>query len=224
MVASVHFADLGPRAAAAVARSWASPVSSPGLRHAEVILAVPFSGSSRGVRAFGRLGLVAFWDDAGAVGRFREEHPLGLRLGHGWHAVLEPVRVTGNWPGLPPRAGGNPLPDEDEPVLGITITRVRPGRTVRFLRDSAAAQREALAAPGMVWGTNLADPARRVGGTCSLWRSRDELAAYTYGSPGSAHRAALAEDRRRPFFAAAAFARFRLLDADGRLDGVNPLG
>ena len=223
MVVSVHFADLGPRAVATLARGWRHPVSRPGLAAADLALAVPLCGSPITPRAGGRLGLIAFWSDDHGAERFREDHPLGRALKDGWHAVLEPLRITGSWPGLAPEVPHASPAASDDPVVGLTLTRVRPSRAVSFLRMSAPAQREALASPGLIWGTNLVDPGRRVAGTCSLWRSQDALTTYVHGSRRSSHRTAVAEDRRRPIFEQAAFLRLRVVRASGHLDGSVPL-
>lgn len=223
MVASIHIADVGVRSALSLLRSCPSPASAPGLRHANSVLAVPLHRSPFRVPGLRRVGLVAFWDDDPALDRFLEAHPVAAALADGWHVRLEPLRVVGDWPGLP--SGVSPAADtsHEGPVVGLTIARVRPSRVVRFVRMSAAAQAEALDSTGFTWAVDLTHPLHALIGTCSLWRDARALTRYTHGRDGTAHRAALAEDRRRPFFSLGAFARFRPTSSRGKLDGGNPL-
>lgn len=221
MVASIHVADVGVRSALSLLRRCPSPASARGLRHANSAIAVPLDPSPYRVPSFRRVALVAFWDDDRALDRFLDDHPVAAALAGGWHVRLEPLRVSGAWPGLPsvgPRTDGA---GHEGPVVGLTIARLRPTQAARFIRLSAVAQGEALGEPGLTWGVDLTHPSNALIGTCSLWRDSRALSSYTHG--GTAHRAAVIADRRRPMFTRAAFARFRPTSSHGGLDGGNPL-
>lgn len=221
MVTSIHFADVGVRSALSVLRNCPSPASAPGLRHADSAVAVPLSPSPFRLPKFRRAALVAFWDDDQALDRFLEDHPVATALAGGWHVRLELLGISGAWPGIPDGVPRADAASHDGPVVGLTIARLRPSQLVRFVRLSAVAQGQALGEPGLTWAVDLTHPSKVLIGTCTLWRDSRALVRYTHRGRG--HRAAVAADRRRPFFTRAAFARFRPTGSYGRLDGGNPL-
>lgn len=219
---SVHVADVGP---ARSLRFLARPPTArkiPGLRHADLGLAAPLSRSVLPRPDGGRVGLVAFWDDAEALDAFRAEHHAGAALADGWFAELEPVRVHGQWPDLDP--DGIPTArrvEHDGPAIVLTLGRLRLSQTRRFLRASARAQAAALDASGVLWATGLARPPFVA--TCSLWTSQGALSAYAYGPAEHGHTDAIDEDQAKPFHKRSAFVRLRLLRVEGSLGGDNPL-
>jgi len=95
VIASVHVADVGARSSLGVLRKAPKPGSTPGLRHANVALTAPLSGSVRPSPNFGRVALVAFWDSDDALDTFLEDHPLAAKLAGGWRLRLEPLRAFG---------------------------------------------------------------------------------------------------------------------------------
>jgi len=222
VIASVHIADVGARAALGITRKAPKAGSIDGLRHADVGLAAPLRGGKyRPTPQPGRAALLAFWDDDAALDRFLAEHPLAARLSGGWNVRLEPLRVFGSWPGVPddlPRARVVP---HDGPAAVLTLGRVKLGRVVPFYRTSGKAERAVADAPGLIWATGLAKPPFVA--TCSLWDSSDALRSYAYGGEGAGHPNAIAAQHAKPFHHESAFIRFRPYDSHGALDGRNPL-
>ncbi len=221
MIASVHVADVGGRKALGVLRKAPKAASTPGLRHANVALTAPLSGSLRPSPDAGRVGLVAFWDDDTALDRFLGDHPMAQTLAGGWRVRLEPLRLHGSWPGVPDDLPRTRNVEPVGPAAVLTLGRVRFNRIVPFLRSSAKAEEAVLEAPGMIWATGLAKPP--FVSTCSLWQSSDALAAYAYSGDMLEHPAAIAADKAKPFHHQSAFIRFRPYGSEGNLDGRNPL-
>jgi hypothetical protein len=212
LIVSVDIAEVGPRRGL---RALAKPPRVDrieGLRYAQTVFTAPL-GTSRPEPSFGTVALIAAWDDEAALDRFAS-HPLAEELASGWHARMEPLRVFGSWPrlrGLPER----PLPvDDEEPVVVLTLGRVKPWRVPPFLRASAPAERDAIAAPGLMASTGFARLPNLVS-TFSLWRTAAEMLAYAHDKEGS-HRAAVAKDRERPFHRHSAFIRFRPYETRGQ--------
>ena len=113
--------------------------------------------------------------------------------------------------------------EDDEPVVALTLGRLRFLRTRPFLRSGAPAERDAVADPAMVASTGFARPALpRLVSTFSIWRSAAAMREYAFGSAGS-HQAAVRADRARPFHHESAFVRFRPLASHGSWDGRDPL-
>lgn len=222
MILSVHLADLGLRAPAAL-RKTPVPELMPGLRYAETTIAAPLGEdllpSPQPSR--GRVGLIAAWEDDAALDSFLAGHSLARQLDRGWHVRLEPLRISGAWAGLegfPPRTVAIP---DDEPVGVLTLGRLKLTRVLPFLRASAAAEGAALRSPALLASTGLARPPRFVA-TFSLWRSVAEMQEYAYRK-GAAHIGATDQHRERPFHRESAFLRFRPYASSGLWDGRDPL-
>jgi hypothetical protein len=223
MIASVHIADVGARSALAIARKAPAPGSIAGLRNANVGLAAPLRSAFLPSVQFGRVALVAFWDDDAALDRFVAEHPLAAKLASGWRLRLAPLRAYGSWPGLPESVPSQRNVDHEGPAAVVTMGRLMPSQAIRFLRASAKAEASVLNAPGLIWATGFARPPRFVA-TCSLWESTQALATYAYGQSDPGHPDAIAAGEAKPFHSQQVFIRFRPYDRHGELDGKNPLG
>src|SRR5690242_8392774 len=100
MIASVHLADVGIAKAVAAQPKAPKPARVPGLRWARLGFAAPLRAELLPKPDFGRLALLAFWDDDAAIDRFTAEHPLAERFAGGWSVRLTPLRHHGTWPGL----------------------------------------------------------------------------------------------------------------------------
>lgn len=218
---SIHIADVGVRRALSLVGRPPSRRRIAGLRHGDIGLAAPLRASVRPSPAFGRVAFVGFWDDEGALDTFEREHPVGVALRSGWHAVLEPVRVFGSWPGLADDVNQSRLPTFEGPAVVLTLGRLRIRRALPFLRASAKAQEAALRAPGSIWATGFARPPFVA--TCSLWESVDALSAYAYSDQDAGHPRAIAANEHRAFHGQSAFVRFRPTRMEGSLSGRNPL-
>jgi hypothetical protein len=166
--------------------------------------------------------LLAAWADDGALDTFLQTHPLAERLTAGWHVRLEPLRAFGAWPGL--RALGEPeqAVDDDEPVVVITLGRLRLTRARAFLRASRPAEELAVADPATLLTTGIARPPGIVS-TFSVWRSAREMRNYAVGATGPAHLQATRAQQQQPFHHDSIFARFRPHGATGRWHGLSPL-
>jgi hypothetical protein len=222
MIVSVHIADVGVLRAPRLLLRRPDASATPGLISAEPVTTAPLGGRPVPRPKPGRVGLIAAWQDDGALDRFLREGPWAERLAGGWHVRLEPLRVFGSWapmPGLPSRE----LPvDDSEPVVVLTLGRLRLNRALPFLRSAAAAEAAAVGDGAMVASTGLARPPHLVS-TFSIWRSAAAMRRYAFGQSG-AHQAAVKADRRRPFHHESAFIRFRPYSSHGSWDGRDPLG
>jgi hypothetical protein len=218
MIASVHIADVGARAALAALRKAPRPSSVPGLRNADVGLTAPLSKS---VVPSPEFGLIAFWDDEGALDRFEDSHPLAERLADGWQVRLEPLRLSGSWPGVPDDIPQARTVEHDGATAVLTLGRLRLTQAPRFLRTSAKAEAAVVGAAGLTWATGLARPPFVA--TCSLWQSTKALSTYAYGHSEPAHSEAIHAHETKSFHHESAFIRFRPFSSHGSLDGKNPL-
>jgi hypothetical protein len=222
VIVSVHLADVGARTAPGVLRRGLDPGGVAGLRYAVTTLAVPLGGGLLPRLQLGRVGLIAAWDEDAALEGFLEGHPLGRRLGGGWHVRLEPLRVSGAWSGLPGLPRQERPVDDGEPVAVLTLGRLRLRRTPAFLQASSRAESLAVSDPAVLEATGLARPPRLVA-TFSLWRTAAAMRAYAYGATGEGHRGAVRAHGLRPFHHESVFVRFRPYAARGAWNGRDPL-
>lgn len=219
MIVSVHIADLGPSRSLKALRRPPNPDSIPGLGSATTVL-VTGTGSKRPPRP-GRVGMIASWEEDAALDRFLDEDPLGEGLAAGWYARLDPLRVFGSWPAIPGLPDRERPHDPEEPVVALTLGRLRLKRIRPFLRAAVPAESDVLVAPGLIASAGLARPPRLVF-TLSIWRSSAEMRDYVTRE-GGPHAAAVNSDRERGFHHESAFIRFRPYASHGAWDGRDPI-
>lgn len=223
---SVHIADVGSATGLRLVLNRPRSAGIPGLRHAEIGTAAPLSSKVRPRPTVGRAVLVAIWEDDESIDRFMADHKLADSFASGWHARLQPMRVSGSWPGLEP-ADTNAA-RFDGPAVVLTLGRLRLTQARRFLQASAQAQASVLEAPGLIWGTGFAR--LPFVATCSVWSSTQALTDYAYGGERAgqdghhaAHPGAIQQDAAKPFHRRSAFVRLRPYRVQGGLSGRNSL-
>lgn len=177
-----------------------------------------------------RLAMFARWESEAALDDFLGSHPLGTRLAGGWHVRLEYLRrwsVIEALPGLPVRAG---TWDDDEPVVAVTLARMKLGEVPRFLRWGKPVERLVRDHPGTTLALAAMRPPRTVS-TFSVWRTVREMEAMVHGKghgdgqghgdvpAPERHAAAMAERERRDFHREFATYRFRPLGEHGSWEG-----
>ncbi len=218
-VTSVHVANLGTTT---TLRHLRRPRGVDGLVGWNSMLAAPLGQGPVPLATPGRIVTVAFWENDAALDRFRDQVYATQAEARGWWARLDPIRAHGSWPGLCDEVDRRRAPGDDtDPVVVVTLGRVRLRRLARFLATSAPAEKAALAAPGFLWGTAAARPP--LVSTVSVWASAQAAADYAYARAGGPHPHAIDVDRRRDFHMQSAFIRFRIVESGGSLGGHNPL-
>jgi hypothetical protein len=222
VIASFHLADVGKLAGLRLLRKTPTPRDAPGLRYGVLALASPLSARRLPQPDAGRVALIAAWEDDGALDRFLAGHPVAEALRGGWRTRLAPTHIFGTWPPLSGLVGDEPPMAEQEPAAALTIGRLRLSQAPRFLKAGAAAERQAVADPGLLRGTGLARPPALVA-TFSLWQTTGVMRAYAGGGSGREHRDAVKAHAGRPFHHASAFIRFRPYACEGLWDGEDPL-
>lgn len=221
-VHSFHLAEV-PRHVGARALLGPAPGVA-GLDHAECLslmrLGAPTVSPDR--LQLSRLAVFAQWRDEDALDAFLDRDPLGRRLAGGWHVRLEFLRRWSTLealPGLPVRAGSW---DQDEPVVAVTLARMRLPEVPRFLRHGKPVERLVRDHPGTTLALAAARPPRTIS-TFSVWRSVQEMEDMVHGRSRVAaparHASAMAERERRDFHHEFATYRFRPLAEHGEWRG-----
>jgi hypothetical protein len=210
MIFSMQLADVGA-AGPKLLRRTPDPQTTDGLRYALMFLRGELTPRFINRPRPTHLALFAAWDDDAAFERFEAEHPLGRRLAgdeNRWSSRLHALRVFGAWPPHPELTDPGDDGDDDEPAAVLTLGRLMPSQTIRFLRASAPAEKAALEHPGLIAATALARPPFIVS-TFSVWRTIADLVDYSRGASPDAHRRAARTHHEQPFHSSGVFVRFR---------------
>jgi hypothetical protein len=195
-----------------------------GLQHAECLVLMQFGAPivSLDRLQVRRLAMFAQWDDESALDRFLDSHAFGRRLAIGWHVRLHYLRrygaiaALGN---LPERAGDWDL---DEPIVAVTLARMKLRELPRFLRWGRPVERLIASHPAAVFSTGAQRPPNTIS-TFSIWRTVREMTEMVHGRSdvpdAHVHQVAMAEQRRRDFHHESTFMRFRPLSEHGEWQG-----
>ncbi|HEV2796517.1 MAG TPA: hypothetical protein VGV65_02775 [Nocardioides sp.] len=220
---SFHLAEVPRRVGArALLRPPGSSVA--GLDHLECLslmrLGAPVVSPDR--LQLRRLAVFAQWRDEAALEGFLAADPLGRELAGGWHVRLEFLRrwsTIAALPGLPVRAG---TWEQHEPVVAVTLARMRVPEVPRFLRHGRPVERLVRDDPAVTLALAAFRPPRTIS-TFSVWRSVQQMEDMVHGrttEPDPArHAAAMAERERRDFHHEFATYRFRPLSEHGSWQG-----
>ncbi|GAB3251935.1 hypothetical protein [Nocardioides dilutus] len=223
-VHTFHLAELPPSVGARALVRPPSSATAPGLDHAECLAMMRLGAPvvSRDRLQLRRLAVFAQWRDEGAVEQFLADDPLGRHLAGGWHVRLEFLRrwsTLAALPGLPARAG---TWDQDEPVVAVTVARMRLSELRRFLQWGRPVERLVRDHPGTTLAIAALRPPRTIS-TFSIWRTVREMEQMVHGHSAvpepQRHTAAMAERERRDFHHEFATYRFRPLSEHGAWQG-----
>lgn len=195
-----------------------------GLQHAECLVLMRFGTPilSPARLQLRRLAMFAQWDDESSLDRFLDTEAFGRHLAAGWHLRLQYLRRYGSIAALgdlPDRAG---TWDLDEPIVAVTIARMKLRELPRFLRWGRPVERMIASHPGAVFSTGAQRPPNTIS-TFSIWRSVRAMTDMVHGRSdvpdAHVHQMAMAEQRRRDFHHESAFMRFRPLSEHGQWQG-----
>ena len=223
-VHTLHLAEVPPAVTARALARAPSGRTVEGLDHAETFalmrLGAPTVSLDR--LQLRRMAVFAQWRDEAALDRFLREEPLGRTLAAGWHVRLEFLRrwsVLAALPGLPVRAGRWA---QDEPVVAVTVARMRTREVPRFLDWGKPVERLVRDHPGATLALAGFRPPRSIA-TFSVWRSVQEMEEMVHGRSVAPdpqrHVVAMAERERRDFHHEFATFRFRPLSEHGVWQG-----
>lgn len=191
-----------------------------GLVHWEPMAAMELATPIASTRRFtpGRIALFAAWESFDDLDAWLVDDTAGRSWANGWHVRLEFLRRWGHvaaLPGLPENAGQH---DPREPVVAVTLARLKLPQVPRFVRWGRPVEAQVRDDPGQVLALAAAAPPRTVS-TFTVWRNAQAMADMVAGRSGSpgAHRhvEAMQERRRTDFHHEFTTLRFRCLEEHG---------
>lgn len=164
----------------------------------------------------------ATWEDGGALEDFLSHDRCGKELACGWHVRMEFVRKWGRLQGF------DELPqmaielDDEEPVVSVTLARLRVLEAARFIRWGKPVERQVRDDPATTIAMAAIRPLRTLS-TFSIWRTQRELKQMLHGrrsAPESHHHGrAMQERNRKDFHHEFITMRFRPLSEHGTWEG-----
>lgn len=221
---TVHTFHLAEIPAHATARALMCPPSARGLVHAECLALMRLGAAtlSPDRMQLRRVAMFAQWRDEDDVDRFLVDDALGRQLADGWHVRLQFLRrwsTIAALPDLPARAGNW---ESDEPVVAVTLARMRLPQVPRFLAWGKPVERLVRDHPATTLALAGFRPPRTIA-TFSVWRTVREMEEMVHGRSATEdagrHAAAMAERDRRDFHHEFATFRFRPLSEHGAWQG-----
>ena len=197
-----------------------------GLRHIEVLAGMQLGAPVVSPRRMQlrRTAMFAEWEDEAALEDFLVQHPFGRKLKQGWHVRLEFVR---RWGEVRELAGLRDAAEQlgpDEPVVAVTLARMRLPELPRFIRWGRPVERQIRDHPEATLAMAAIRLPRTVS-TFSIWTSTRAMTGMVFGRDdgGAAHRhtEAMTERERRDFHHGFMTLRFRPLSEHGSWEGRN---
>ncbi|GAA2135618.1 hypothetical protein [Glycomyces algeriensis] len=200
------------------------PPSAPGLQHIEVLvgmkLGAPVVSPSR--MRLRHLAVFAEWADEAALEAFLAQQPFGRTLSAGWHVRLAYLRRWGSVRELAHLPAETGRTDPGEPVVAVTVARMRLPELPRFIRWGRPVERQVRDHPETTLALAAMRPNRTVC-TFSVWTSARAMTGMVFGRDAGAaarlHNEAMAERDRRDFHHEFTTLRFRPLSEHGTWEG-----
>ncbi|ASN39856.1 hypothetical protein [Paeniglutamicibacter terrestris] len=200
------------------------PPKAPGLRHIEVLAGMQLGAAVISPRRMQlrRIAVFAQWEDEAALEDFLAHHPFGRTLNEGWHVRLEFVRRWGEVHELLLEPDGAEHLELGEPVVAVTLARMRLPELPRFIRWGRPVERQIRDHPEATLAMAAIRPPRSVS-TFSIWTSTRAMTGMVFGrDDGEAarrHTEAMTERERRDFHHEFTTLRFRPLSEHGSWEG-----
>lgn len=220
-----HLVEMPVTAAVPLLRRPPQPGQVTGLRYAECLslmrLGAPTVSPDR--LQLRRLAMFARWDDERAVEEFLTAS--GARFTAGWHVRMTFLRRWSTLAALADLPQQADASDDDEPVVAVTLARMRLPEVPRFLTWGKPVERLVRDHPDATLALAAMRPPRSIS-TFSIWNSVRAMTDMVHGRDDTTgvadptrHAAAMAERRRRDFHHEFATFRFRPVSEHGNWDG-----
>jgi len=162
------------------------------------------------------------WENESALDEFLDKDSFGKVLQKGWHVRLNFVRQWGRISGYHiPLGNENALSDED-PVVAVTIARMKPFQIPRFIRWGRPVEKLVRDHPG----TSLSLASFRFPNTIStfsVWNKGKDMKAMVHGHSAvpmpKRHSDAMKERERKDFHFEFTTLRFKAFSEHGSWKG-----
>lgn len=169
-------------------------------------------------------GLLAVWDNRDAYDKFAEKSFVSKwwkTLGaESWTVLCQPVQSHGKWDGKEPF--GKPEDRiNDGPMAVLTRATIKISRMKSFWSNVDEVANLMVGAPGYITSFGVGEAPVYRQATFSVWESMEHMKAFAYGS--KQHAEVIKKTRSEGWYSEELFARFRILESSGTINGIDPL-
>ncbi len=181
-VFSYHLVKLSLPAALKAILFPIKPSQIKGLIYAETMSAMILGSPVFSATRFFNREIVVFaeWEDQDKIDDFLQSDKIGKQLAKGWHIRLEFLRQWGKISGFKLPDSNIETTDENEPVVAVTIARMKYTQIPRFLRWGRPVEKQVRDDTG----TTLSLASIRYPNlisTFSIWKTQKEMTDMVFG-------------------------------------------
>ena len=169
-------------------------------------------------------GLLAVWDEREDFDAFYRSSFVSkwwtLYARERWTVLLEPLQSHGRWDGKEPFGKPN-ITNHTGPVAVLTRATIHLNRLKNFWSHVDEVADIMASAPGYIASVGIGEAPVYRQATFSVWESADAVKNFAYNTPQ--HAEVIKKTRLENWYREELFARFKLLETWGTLNGKNPL-
>jgi len=169
-------------------------------------------------------GLLAVWDDREAFDRFYNDSFINSWWNtfttEKWTIVCEPLQSHGKWDSKEP-FGKPDIKVIDGPVAVLTRATIRLNKLKGFWGNVDSVANIMADAPGFITSFGIGEAPVYRQATFSIWKSIEDVKAFAYTS--KEHAEVIKKTRNENWYSEELFARFKIVDSLGTINGKNPL-
>jgi hypothetical protein len=169
-------------------------------------------------------GLLAAWDDRDAYERFAKSSFVSrwwkALSSETWTLICQPMQSHGKWDGKEPFGKPNGAIG-DGPVAVLTRATIRMNKLKNFWSHVDEVAVLMTGAPGYITSIGVGEAPVYRQATFSIWQSVEHMKAFAYGS--KQHAEVIKKTRSENWYSEELFARFRIMESSGTINGKNPL-
>lgn len=169
-------------------------------------------------------GLFAVWEDREAFDQFYNKSFINTWWNsftfEKWTILCEPLQSHGKWDGKEP-FGKPDVKDIKGPVAILTRATIRLNKLKGFWSNVDSVANIMANAPGFITSLGIGEVPVYRQATFSIWKSIDNVKAFAYAS--KEHAEVIKKTRLENWYSEELFARFKITDSFGLLNGKDPL-
>ncbi len=138
-----------------------------------------------------------------------------------WTILLKPISSRGKWSGVAPFIVADQLVSQSGPVVALTRATMRLSRFLRFWQRVPDISAVIGQDPNVIFKIGIGEVPLLHQVTFSIWPDAASMALFARGE--GPHGRAIKAVRAENWFSEELYARFSILDAWGRWNGIDPL-
>lgn len=169
-------------------------------------------------------GLLAVWEDREAYDRFAARSWVSkwwrMLAKEQWTILCRPLQSHGKWDGKEPFGKAN-VKDIHGPIGVLTRATIRTSRLKNFWSHVDEVANMMTEAHGYITSIGVGEAPVYRQATFSVWESAEQMKAFAYGS--KEHAEVIKKTRSENWYSEELFARFKILESIGSINGSNPL-